>query len=194
MGGFKPIAAAAALALIAPLSACSGGDTAAEQAGGEDAANRTLAAAISGESDLSTVSGALSEAGLADVFDGPGSYTILAPDDDAFDALGEGAKTLTAEDHKAELVAVLRGHILPGHLTPDAILKAIAAKKGPVTMRTLDDEQVTFSAEGKTITVTGANDTKATIDGDALVASNGVVLPINGFVKRAPAAAATPAA
>jgi uncharacterized surface protein with fasciclin (FAS1) repeats len=194
MGGFKPIAAAAALALIAPLGACSGGDAAAEQAGGEDAANRTLAAAISGESDLSTVSGALSEAGLADVFDGPGSYTILAPDDDAFDALGEGAKTLTAEDHKAELVAVLRGHILPGHLTPDAILKAIAAKKGPVTMRTLDDEQVTFSAEGKTITVTGANDAKATIDGDALVASNGVVLPINGFVKRAPASAATPAA
>ena len=194
MGGFKPIAAAAALALIAPLGACSGGDTAAEQAGGEDAANRTLAAAISGDSDLSTVSGALSEAGLGDVFDGPGSYTILAPDDDAFDALGEGGKTLTAEDHKAELVAVLRGHILPGHLTPDAILKAIADKKGPVTMRTLDDEQVTFSAQGKTITVTGANDAKATIDGDALVASNGVVLPVNGFVKRAPEAAATPAA
>lgn len=180
----RPIAAAAALAVLAPLAACSGGESTPEATGAAEG-NGTLAAAISGAPELSTVSGALAEAGLANVFDGPGSYTILAPDDDAFAGLGEDGKALTSEEHRAELVAVLRGHILPGHLTPEAIRKAIADKKGPVTMTTLDDEQVTFSADGDAITVTGADGPKATIDGKALVASNGVVLPVDGFVKRA---------
>lgn len=190
---FKSIAAAAALAVLAPLAGCSGGESTGE--GGQEApVSGTLAATISNESELSTVSDALSEAGLADVFDGPGSYTILAPNDDAFAGLGEDGKTLTNEEHRAELVAVLRGHILPGHLTPDSIRKAIATKSGPVTVTTLDDEQVTFSADGDTITVAGADGAKATIDGEALIANNGVVLPVDGFVKRAapvPASAPT---
>ncbi|ANY19984.1 Fasciclin domain protein [Tsuneonella dongtanensis] len=185
MRSFKPIAAAAALSLLAPLAACSQAESSGDAASAE--ATDTLAAAIGGDNELATLSSALNEAGLADVFDGPGSYTVLAPSDDAF---GEAGKTLSGEEHRAELVAVLRGHILPGHLTPDAIRKAVADKKGPVTMTTLDDGQVTFTAEGDTITVSGADGSKATVAGDALVATNGVVLPLDGLVKKVPPAPA----
>lgn len=180
----KPFAAAAALAMLGPLAGCG-----AEQGGGDEVAtgvndtNRTLATAIGGAPGLTTISGALSEAGLGSVFDGPGSYTLLAPDDDAFGKLDDKGKMLSEAEHRAELVAILRGHILPGHLTPDAIKKAIAAKKGPVTMTTLADSTVTFAAAGDTISVSGEDGTKATIDGEALIASNGVVLPIDGLVK-----------
>ena len=125
------------------------------------------------------------------MFDGPGSYTILAPADGAFGPLESDTPALEDDARRAELVAVLRGHILPGHLTPDAIRKAIADQNGPVKMATLDDGEVTFSAQGETITVTGANGARATIGGDALVASNGVVLPIDSLLKKpegAPAA------
>jgi len=184
MSNFRHIATAAALAALIPLGACSQGadDAPAAESDGE---GETLAAAIGGAPGLTTLSDALSGAGLADVFDGPGSYTVLAPDDDAFATLGEDGKALTDPANRAELVAILRGHILPGHLTPDAIKKAIADKKGPVTMTTLADGEVTFAAAGDAITVTGEDGAKATIDGEALVASNGVVLPLDGFIKSA---------
>ena len=173
----------AAIALLLPLGACSDKDKATPAAASTQPGNQTLAATINGAPGLTTVSNALAEAGLGDVFDGPGSYTVLAPDDDAFAKLGEEGKALTEPAHRAELVALLRGHILPGHLTPDAIRKAIEEKKGPVTMRTLGDGMVTFSADGDAITATGTDGTKAKIDGAALVASNGVVLPLDGVVK-----------
>lgn len=182
----KSITAAAALALFAPLTACSQGETTNEATAAE--VDGTLASAIGDAPGLTTVSDSLSEAGLGEVFDGPGSYTLLAPGDDAFAPAGEA---LTGEENRAALVAVLRGHILPGHLTPEAIRKAIADKNGPVTMTTLDHGEVTFAAEGDAITVSGADGSKATIDGEALIASNGVVLPLDGLVKKAPPAPTT---
>lgn len=181
MSTLKTLAAAAALAVISPLAGCSQTDTVGEAP--DASSDRTLAAAIGSAPGLTTLSGALSEAGLAEVFDGPGSYTLLAPADDAFAPAG---KALSGEENRAALVAVLRGHILPGHLTPEAIRKAIADSKGPVTMTTLDDGEVTFAAQGETITVSGSDGSKATIDGDALIASNGVVLPLDGLVKKSP--------
>jgi uncharacterized surface protein with fasciclin (FAS1) repeats len=175
--------AAAVVAVLMTLGACSDNSTPAANAVATQPGNQTLATAISGAPGLTTVSTALTDAGLGDVFDGPGSYTVLAPDDDAFAKLGDDGKALTTPDHRAELVALLRGHILPGHLTPDAIRKAIEEKKGPVTMRTLGNDVVTFSSDGDAIMATGADGTKAKIDGDALVASNGVVLPLDGLVK-----------
>jgi uncharacterized surface protein with fasciclin (FAS1) repeats len=189
----RTVRLAATIALAAavpPLGACSKSDTS-PAATTTEAGNRTLAAAIGSAPGLTTLSTALSEAGLADVFDGPGSYTVLAPDDDAFSKLAAGGTTLTDPAHRAELVAVLRGHILPGHLTPDAIRKAIAEKKGPVSMRTLADSMVTFSADGDALTATGADGAKARIDGAALVASNGVVLPLDGLIKSAAPAKAS---
>ena len=192
MTDFRSYAAAAALAAAVSLGACSKGndsEATATATGNADAGHRTLAATIGSAPGLTTVSTALSEAGLADVFDGPGSYTLLAPDDDAFAKVDN--KALTDPANRAELVAVLRGHILPGHLTPDAIKQAIAAKKGPVKMRTLADSMVTFSADGDTLTATGADGAKAKIDGAALVASNGVVLPLDGLVMSATPAKAS---
>ena len=192
MRSIKPIAAAAALAVLAPLAACSQDEPAAE---GEQSdtrvANQTLAARIGSASDLSTLAGALSEAGLADVFDGPGSYTILAPNDEAFDAVRSATPALEDDAYRAELVAVLRGHILPGHLTPEAIRKAITDQNRPVTMTTLDDGEVTFALDGDTITVSGANGTAATIGSEALVASNGVVLPVDQLLKKPESTPAT---
>ena len=177
--------AVAAVAVLAMLGACSDNEAAAPAATAvaTEPGNQTLATAISGAPGLTTISTALTEAGLGDVFDGPGSYTVLAPDDDAFAKLGDEGKALTKPDHRAELVALLRGHILPGHLTPDAIRKAIEEKKGAVAMRTLGNDVVTFTVEGDKLVATGADGTKARIDGAAVIASNGVVLPLDGVVK-----------
>jgi uncharacterized surface protein with fasciclin (FAS1) repeats len=192
MNRFHTLAAALSLCAVIPLGACgkSSGETA--KTDGKSASNATLASAIADVPHLSTVSSALSDAGLASVFDGPGSYTLLAPEDAAFDKLGDGKKELTAPESRAVLVAILRDHILPGAVTPDAIRQAIKAKGGPVTMRTLGDGTVKFSSKGNDIMIAGDGGTSATLDGQAVTASNGVVMPIDGLLKvPQPKAAAT---
>lgn len=176
--------AALALVALAPLGACSKNDSATPTATETDGADRTLAAAIADAPGLSHVSSALSDAGLAGVFDGPGSYTVLAPDDEAFAKLGDAEDELTSGEEKPVMVAVLRDHILPGHLTPDAIRKAIADQGGAVQMRTLGEGTVKFTLDGDTIAVAGDDGMTAKVDGAALAASNGVVIPIDGLLKQ----------
>ncbi len=180
-GQFRAAAALALLSLI-PLGACSVADE--ERASGQDEnIDRTLASAIAQAPDLSTVSSSLSEAGLAGVFDGPGSYTVLAPEDDAFAKLGEDADALTADENRALLVAVLRDHILPGHVTPQAIREAIEQNGGPVSMRTLGDGSVEFSLDGESIAVSGDEGMRGRLASKAVAASNGVVIPIDALLK-----------
>jgi uncharacterized surface protein with fasciclin (FAS1) repeats len=120
------------------------------------------------------------------VFEGPGSYTLLAPDDTAFAKLGERGAALTSPEEKAVLVAILRDHILPGHLEPDAIRAAIEKRKGAVEMGTLGEGTVRFSLDGDTIAVEGNDQRKGHIAGDPLVARNGVILPLDTVLKAPP--------
>ena len=74
--------AAAALA----LQACSGGADDADRA---EVSSGTLASLVADADELSIVSETLGDAGLAQVFDGAAAYTLFAPQDAAFEALGE---------------------------------------------------------------------------------------------------------
>lgn len=184
MASFRIAAGALALIALVPLGACkqdASKETAKSDAKAAPAG--TLASSLASAPHLSTVSSAFSDAGLATVFDGPGSYTLLAPEDDAFGKLDLKSGDLKSPELRPVLVAMLRDHILPGAITPDAIRQAIKAKGGPVKMRTLGDGVVTFSASGDDIMVEGENGKTAKLDGQAATASNGVVLPIDGLLK-----------
>lgn len=178
------IAALAAGTLL--LQACSG-----EEAGsGEETAEvdeATLAAAVAQAEGLSTVSDTLGDAGLAQVFDGRAAYTLLAPRDSAFDALGEAGEALRSDEQRAAMVAILRDHIVPGYLTPDDIANAIAQDDdGSVTMRTMGAKTVTFTKAGDAITVTSEDGSTARFAGDALRARNGVAIPLDAVLHKLP--------
>ena len=178
--GAKAAAMAAAMLM---LQACSGdaaeGDEAAE------ASDETLASMVAESDDLSTVSGVLGDAGLAQVFDGAAAYTLFAPEDAAFEALGEAGEDLRTPEQRAAMVAILRDHIVPGYLTPDDIENAIAlADDGSVEMRTMGDHTLTFTGEGEVVTVTGEDGATAQFAGDALRASNGVAIPLDAVLRK----------
>lgn len=172
-----------ALALVAslPLAACNKAETTTTEAGGEtvDSGTKTLSASLGDLKDLSTLRGALDTAGLASLFDGPASYTLLAPNDAAFAALGARGEALMKEDQRALLAAVLRDHLLPGHLTPEAIEKAVVEKGGKVTMATLGEGNITFTQEGDSIIATSKDGSKAKVVGTATATSNGVIIPLD---------------
>lgn len=181
MMGYRSVAAAAALAVLA---GCSDSDTAGKAGTSAEVSNQTLAELVAGDGDLSVVSGALNDAGLAQVFEGAAAYTLLAPEDAAFDKLGEASTDLRTPEQRPAMVAILRDHIVPGYLTPDDIEKAIKLSEDKsVEMKTMGDHTLTFTGEGGAITVTAEDGAVARIAGDALRASNGVAIPLDGLLK-----------
>ena len=95
---------------------------------------------------------------------------------------GEAGQTLRSPEERPAMVAVLRDLIVPGYLTPADIAKAVAADDdGEVVMRTMAGHTLTFTSADDTITATGEDGATARFAGDALLATNGVAIPVDGL-------------
>ena len=188
----RVLAALAATAALA-LAGCSGeqdGSAAQPTARAAAAGDENLVATIGGADGFSVASETLKDAGLAQVFEGAAAYTVLLPNDAAFAKLGEAGKELRSAEERPALVAVLRDHIVPGYLTPDDIAKAIELDSDhSVAMRTMGGHMLTFTSDGGTIAVAGEDGSKAKFAGEALRASNGVAIPLDGMLKQVTAPA-----
>jgi uncharacterized surface protein with fasciclin (FAS1) repeats len=163
------------------LAACSGGSDDADETAAKPS-TETLAAMVAQDDSLSAVSATLKDAGLAQVFDGTAAYTLLAPQDAAFADLGPAGASLRTPEQRPAMVAVLRDHIVPGYLTPADIRKAIELDPdGKVSMRTMAGHTLTFTSSDGTITATGEDGEAVRFAGDALLAANGVAIPVDGL-------------
>lgn len=177
------------------LAAC-GGDN--DKAGGDVAeqaepSSRTLAATLEAEDGFGTLGRAATNAGLKNVLDGVGPYTLFAPADAAFSAGGTPAD-VTDESRRAESAALLRAHIVPGALTRRDIAAALERDAdGSVQMRTMADTLLTFSRDGEAIVVASESGARGRLTGAERVASNGVMQPVDGLLV-GPAGGAPPAA
>lgn len=177
---WKPIAAPLALALLGSLAACTAEESPESDAVETiDEGTQTLASVLAGDDRFKSLREAVEQSDLSGIFDGPASYTLLAPDDPAFAALGDKGKTLLEAEQRPVLVAILRDHLLPGHLTPEAIEAAIERNGGPVTMTTLGQTEMTFSRSGDAIVAATGEGVTARVGESAVAAINGVILPID---------------
>lgn len=174
--------AAVALTSLSLASGCSKvekGDPGVET---EEAVTVTLAGALGSAEGMTILRDALSDTALASVLDGPASYTLLAPKNEAFELLGEEGEMLLQEDQRPVLIGILRGHLVPGHLTPNAIEEAIERNGGPVSLTTLGEGNLTLSKEGDRLLVTNDEGSTATIAGASTAANNGVVIPLDAVL------------
>lgn len=173
----RPLIALASAAMI--LAGCSDQDQGAKPvAAKSQSANGTVAATVADFPEHRTLAAALSDTRLAPVLDGKGVYTLLAPGDAAFAALGDKGAALAGAEHRPLMIAVLRAHLLPGEVTPESIEKAIARENGPVEMRTMAGGTVRFSKGERGIVVSNG-ESEAALSDTARTASNGAVLPID---------------
>jgi transforming growth factor-beta-induced protein len=133
---------------------------------------RTIAEIASQEPRLSSLVKALAAADLTSQFGerNPGPWTVLAPVDEAFKALGDGAfKDLAANPDR--LRAVLAAHVIPG-----AIRRSEMPAMGKA--RTLGGGGVRFSLDKGAVTAGGATIIVADIE-----AANGVIHLIDRVIK-----------
>lgn len=166
------LAAVAVLAIAACDKQAATDNQTSEQAA-EAAGDETLATGIEPGSKLGA---ALKAAGLDATLAGPGPYTVVAPDDAAFEKLPAGTlDTLMKPEGRADLTALLTYHILPGTVLAEDIAKAIDAGKGKTELATMGGGTLTATKDGDAIVLTDKAGGKSRITKADEKRSNGVI-------------------
>lgn len=113
--------------------------------------------------DLSTLVEALSAADLVETLEEPGPYTVFAPTNEAFAALGNTLNTLLKPANKEELTEILTYHVVPGELT------AAELNNGQM-LETVQGDELEVKINGNNVTINGAS-----VQTPDVKASNGIV-------------------
>jgi len=137
---------------------------------GEEPLNMTLVDLIAGEANLTTFADALDRASVAKmVLTSGGPYTVFAPDDAAFEALGN--ETLMAIFNDTEMLdALLMHHVAEGNYTVEDLMAAANATGNMTTLDTLAGNTINVTAVDGNLTVENA-----TIVTAGVAAENGIV-------------------
>lgn len=147
-----------ALAIALPLSAAK-------------ASEKDIVDTAVGAGSFSTLVAAVQAADLVDTLKGEGPFTVFAPTDEAFAKLPDGTvENLLKPENKAQLIAVLTYHVVPGKV----MSADIAGKKAEVA-----------SVEGSEISVDATDGVKvdnATVVTADIEASNGVIHVIDTVI------------
>ena len=139
--------------------------------------NETIVANASKASNPSTLVAAVQAAGLVETLQGPGPFTVFAPDNAAFDKIPEATRTaLMQPDMKADLTKILTYHVVAGRLTAADIAAQAQANGGTATLKTVQGEELKVSAgPNDTWVITDAKGGKSTITQADVAQSNGMV-------------------
>jgi uncharacterized surface protein with fasciclin (FAS1) repeats len=159
------------LALAVGVAACGGDDD--ETTGGaatteqqsDTAAQEGNIVAVAQETpDLSTLVDAVVAAELVETLEEPGPYTVFAPTNAAFEALGKQTlNTLLEPANKEELGEILTYHVVPGELTASELSNG-------QKLKTVQGDSLTVRVADGGVTVNGATVAMADVE-----ASNGIV-------------------
>ncbi|NJO02009.1 MAG: fasciclin domain-containing protein [Bacteroidia bacterium] len=171
------------------FTSCGGGDTANEETGDtlnseettgdmeteeetmtEEAAGQDIVALAQETESLSTLVQALQAADLVSALQGEGPFTVFAPTNEAFSALGEQLTELLKPENKEKLADILKYHVV----------------SGKVMSGDLSDGQKAATLQGAEITISTTDgvklNNKATVTTADVEASNGVVHIIDAVI------------
>jgi uncharacterized surface protein with fasciclin (FAS1) repeats len=153
------------------------------KAGGGAPAGGSLLASLTGAQDHKTLAAAVKAAGLEKTLSGAQPYTIFAPTEAAFGKLPAGAvEGLLSAEQKGQLTAVLTGHIVPGTVTAQDLVKAVERGKGKAQLATVGGTTLSFAQEGGALILAGLKGGQVRVVAPDQAASNGVIHGIDGVL------------
>lgn len=125
---------------------------------------KNLVDTAAGTQSFSIFTKAVEHAGLSETLRGIGPFTVFAPTDEAFGKLPQGKlDSLLEPQNKAELVSILKYHVLTGRQSAADIGQWDAAK-------TLNGQSAPIKSNGGKLSIDGAHITTGDIG-----TSNGVI-------------------
>ena len=152
------------------------------------AGTKTMAAGLAQDGKFMAAAKA---AGLDQTLAGAGPYTVLVPDDAAFDKAPSG--TLDSKpENRGQLTGVITNLFLQGTVMAADIEKAIDTGKGKALLATMGGGTLTATKEGGKIVLIDAKGNKATVTKADDTFSNGVVHHLDTVLMPARPAAAPP--
>jgi uncharacterized surface protein with fasciclin (FAS1) repeats len=144
---------------------------------------KTIVGVAAANENLTTLVAAVKAAGLVDVLNSDGPFTVFAPVNDAFGKLPEGTvATLLKAENKKMLTAILTYHVVAGKFMAKDVLAAIKANNGTFKIKTVQGATLTASLKGGKVILTDVKGNTSTIIITDVAASNGVVHAIDTVV------------
>ena len=126
--------------------------------------------------DHTTLVAAVKAAGLVEVLEGPGPFTVFAPTNAAFAKLpADTVPTLLKPENKAQLSAVLTYHVVPGKYDAAALRRMVMVGHGKAMLKTAQGEMLTVTAAGRHLMVTDSKGGTANVTIADVNQSNGVI-------------------
>lgn len=143
----------------------------------------TIVGVAAANKNFTTLVAAVKAAGLVDVLNGDGPFTVFAPVNAAFDKLPEGTVgTLLKPENKKLLTAVLTYHVVAGKFNAKDVVKAIKANNGKFVIKTVQGGKLTASIKNGNVILTDAKGNTSKVIITDVKASNGVVHAIDSVV------------
>lgn len=178
---FTLLAAAAALALTATVTAPLAADAMSEKTvnvgGAPMYPSKNIIQNAVNSKDHTTLVAAVKAAGLVDTLSGPGPFTVFAPTNAAFAKLPAGTvDNLLKPENKATLVKVLTYHVVPGRMTAASLMKAVKEGEGSAKLKTVAGEDIWVKQAGPgKLTITDSKGDVAMVTIADVLQSNGVI-------------------
>lgn len=144
------------------------------------ARENSISGLASSNAELSTLSASLKTAELDSMLMKPGTYTVFAPSNHAFEKLPEKTREkLMLPENKSELTNLLQYHVVAGVITSDKLDSAIKSNGGKYSFKTVQGEELTAMNDGDQIVIKDAKGNKAQVIKGNVEASNGIVYIID---------------
>ncbi|NES76820.1 MULTISPECIES: fasciclin domain-containing protein [Okeania] len=135
-----------------------------------DSNSKDIVATAAEAGQFNTLAAALKAAGLVEVLQGEGPFTVFAPTDKAFAALPAGTvEKLLLPENKDKLVKILTYHVVPG--------KVMSGDLESGMVKTVEGSKVNIDVSNSGVKVGKANVVKADVP-----ASNGVIHVIDTVI------------
>ena len=143
----------------------------------------TIVSVAASNENFTTLVAAVKAAGLVDVLNGDGPFTVFAPVNDAFAKLPKGTvETLLKPENKKLLTSILTYHVVAGEFKAAAVIKAIKDNNGKFVIKTVQGNKLTASIKNGKVVLTDAKGGMATVVITDVDASNGIVHAIDTVV------------
>jgi len=130
--------------------------------------NKNIIDTAAANGSFNTLGKALEAAELTSVLKGTGPYTVFAPTDEAFEKLPKDTlSNWLKPENKAELISVLKYHVLPGRSAAADVEKLTAPKM-------MQGQTASITRDGNKLRIGGA-----TITTSDITSSNGIIHAID---------------
>lgn len=133
--------------------------------------------------DHTTLVAAVKAAGLVEILQGKGPFTVFAPTNEAFDKLPKGTvESLVKPENKAMLAKILTYHVIAGNYDSKAIADLIKEGNGKATLKAVSGGILTFWMKGTMLMLTDEKGGTAMVTIKNVYQSNGVIHVIDTVV------------